>query len=72
MYLRISAFRNAHNFKIGQIGQYSITQNGCILVQEIGDLCELTLSSTFGFCLGFTRPFWIRNFEHLNFLLVFL
>lgn len=72
MHLRISAFRNAHNFKIGQIGQYSMAQKGRILVQEIGDLCELTLSSTIGFSSGFPRPFYIRNLMHLNFLLVFL
>ena len=49
-----------------------MTQNGCILAKEIRNLCKLTLSSTIGFSLGFTFPFKIRNFEHLNFLLVFL
>ena len=48
-----------------------MTQKGCILAQEIRNLCKLTLSSTIGFSLGFTCSFGCRNFEHLNFLLVF-
>ena len=49
-----------------------MTQNGCIFVRKFKNLCKLTLRSTIGFSLGFTCSFKIRNFEHLNFLLVFL
>ena len=48
-----------------------MTQNGCILAQEIRNLCKLTLRSTIGFSLGFTCSFKIRNFEHLNFFTCF-
>ena len=41
------------------------------LSKSLRTLCKLTLSSTFGFSLGFPRPFISRNFKHLNFFTCF-